>query len=163
MASRWPSHNEIRGEKSGHEIKVSSSGSHISGAARRQVPQFVWGQFILFPLLISLGLGSCYTSSGTCLESAAPCHALAVPSALTPADTAHLTLFHSVNFGFQQISSLNSLILLFVYQNCTWQFLHYWFVNFVLQVKIPGVINATDNYSIIASEGIFWWVYNPGT
>ncbi len=34
-------------------------------------------------------------------------------------------------------------------------FLHYWFVNFVLQVKTPGVINATDNYSIIASEAIF--------
>lgn len=31
VASWWPSHNEIRGEKSRHEIKVSSSGSRISG------------------------------------------------------------------------------------------------------------------------------------
>lgn len=89
---RWP-HGDLLimrsgGKNSRHEIKVHSSRSHINVASAGRCPSFVWGQFVLFPLLISLGLVQCYTSSGTCLESATLCHALAVPSALTPPDTA---------------------------------------------------------------------------
>ena len=58
VASRWPSHNEIRGEKTRHDIKASWSGSHMGGAGAGRLLRFVLGQFDPFPPLISRGLVS---------------------------------------------------------------------------------------------------------
>lgn len=76
-----------RGKRAGLKSKYLHRGLTLAVWAKAGVPVCL-GSVCTVPLLVSLGLVSCYTSSGTCLESATPCHTLAVPSALTPADTA---------------------------------------------------------------------------
>lgn len=80
-ASQRPAHNEIPGERNRHKIKASSLVFlHQRRRATAGAPLCL-GSVCTVPLLVSLGLVSRYNGCSTCLESATPCHALALPSA----------------------------------------------------------------------------------
>lgn len=106
MASQWPSHNEIRGEKSRHEIKVSSSGSHISSASKSRCPGLSGVSLYCSTAgqpWISVVLHQQRHLPGICNAMSCTCCALCPDAGRhckTCREFSHLTLFWSVNSGF---------------------------------------------------------------